>query len=49
MNQNLTKEQLTILLKEAEKAHAVFEKGLGHSDEEWPAWYAAFIIEQLKK
>ena len=44
---NLTKEQLEQLLKEAEKAHGIFEKTLGHRDEEWPAWYAEYIIDKL--
>jgi hypothetical protein len=43
----LTKEQLTTLLREAEKAHAEYEKSLGRRDDDWPAWYAGFIVEKL--
>jgi hypothetical protein len=31
----LTKEVLTSLLKEAEKAHAEYEYALGHRDDDW--------------
>jgi hypothetical protein len=43
----LTKERLAELLREAERAHAEFERDLGHRDEDWPAWYAGYILEQL--
>jgi len=43
----LTTEQLTQLLKDAEKAHGEFEKTLGHRDEAWPEWYAEYIIKKL--
>ena len=45
--EELTKEQLTALLREAEKAHAEYEKSLGRRDDDWPAWYAGFIFEKL--
>ncbi|USH00771.1 hypothetical protein K1720_04905 [Thermococcus argininiproducens] len=45
----LTKEKLAQLLKEAERAHAEYEKKLGKRDENWPEWYAEYIIEKLKK
>ncbi|HEY3106270.1 MAG TPA: hypothetical protein VGJ49_05690 [Gaiellaceae bacterium] len=44
----LTKERLAELLREAERAHAEFERELGYRDEDWPAWYAGYILEQLK-
>lgn len=44
----LTKEKLEELLKEAEKAHGVYETQLGHRDENWPAWYAEYIIKKLE-
>jgi hypothetical protein len=44
----LTKERLAELLREAEKAHAEYERGLGHRDEDWPGWYAQFILERLR-
>ncbi|WP_156300709.1 hypothetical protein [Thermococcus sp. EP1] len=46
---NITKEKLIQLLKEAETAHAEYEKKLGKRDENWPEWYAEYIIEKLKK
>ncbi|NJE25416.1 hypothetical protein E3E22_02005 [Thermococcus sp. MV5] len=46
---SITKERLIQLLKEAEKAHAEYEGKLGKRDENWPEWYAEYIIEKLKK
>lgn len=36
--------QLEDALLEAEKAHADYEKRLGHRDENWAVWYAGFIF-----
>jgi hypothetical protein len=33
-------------LRRAEAAHGVYEKSLGHRDEEWPAWYAQYIVNE---
>ena len=44
----LTTEELAQLLREAERAHAEYEHGLGRRDEEWPEWYAEFILDQLR-
>jgi hypothetical protein len=33
----LTREELARLLREAEQAHAAYEKELGSRDEDWPA------------
>jgi hypothetical protein len=46
---DLTKEQLTQLLRQAEAAHADYEKKLGKRDDDWPAWYAVFILDQLRE
>jgi len=43
----LSKKTLTNLLKEAEKAHAIYEKTLEKRDEMWPEWYAEYIIKKL--
>jgi hypothetical protein len=43
----ITIEELTIELREAEAAHAVYEKELGHADPDWPGWYAKFIVDRL--
>jgi len=45
----INKENLEQLLKEAEKAHAAYEATLGHRDEQWPAWYAEFIVNNLNQ
>ena len=45
----LTAERLTILLREAQHAHGAYEKSLGRPDEDWPGWYAQFILEQLSR
>jgi hypothetical protein len=44
----LTKEALTSLLKEVEKAHAEYEYALGQRDYDWATWYAGFIIDRLQ-
>lgn len=49
MQSRITAERLTSLLKEAEKAHAKYEKKLGKRDTKWPEWYAKFILLKLKK
>ena len=43
----LSAERLTDLLKDAERAHGAFEKELGRRDEDWPAWYAQYILDRL--
>ncbi|WP_157255181.1 hypothetical protein [Palaeococcus ferrophilus] len=45
----LTKELLASLLREAERAHAEYEKSLGKRDENWPEWYAGYIIKRLEE
>ena len=44
---DVTREELAELLKETERAHADFERGLGHRDEDWPTWYAGYILDRL--
>jgi hypothetical protein len=44
----LTREELARLLREAEQAHAAYEKELGSRDEDWPAWYADYILRRLE-
>ena len=48
---DLTKEELTRLLREAEKAHGQYEKEElgGERDEEWASWYAEFIVNALRE
>ena len=45
----LTEERLAELLREAEAAHAEFERSLGQRDHEWPAWYARYIVNKLEE
>jgi hypothetical protein len=44
----LTREELARLLREAEQAHAAYEKELGQRDDDWPAWYADYILRRLE-
>jgi hypothetical protein len=44
---DLTKEDLEKLLREAEKAHGEYERKLGQRDDNWPSWYAQFIVKKL--
>jgi hypothetical protein len=46
---SITKEELASLLKQAEKAHAEYEKFLGTKDDDWPTWYADFILKKLTR
>jgi hypothetical protein len=46
---DLTAERLAQLLRDAEKAHAEYESTLGHRDDDWPEWYATFIVDRLEK
>ena len=45
----LTKEELARLPREAEQAHAEYERGLGQRDEDWPSWYAGYILDKLRE
>jgi hypothetical protein len=49
MKYELTRDRLTGLLIEAEKAHSGYEKGLGRHDENWPKWYAGYIMDRLER
>lgn len=44
---DLTVDQLAALLHEAELAHGEHEKTLGHRDEEWPRWYADYMLKKI--
>jgi hypothetical protein len=44
----LTKDALARLLREAERAHAEYERELGQRDEDWPGWYADYILRRLE-
>jgi hypothetical protein len=44
-----TQEELAELLREAERAHGEYERELGSRDEDWPTWYAGYILDRLRK
>jgi hypothetical protein len=37
---------LASALRRAEAAHGQHEKSLGHRDENWPAWYAEYMVRE---
>ena len=45
----VTEDRLRTLLRVAESAHAAYEAELGRPDEDWPTWYAAFIVARLQE
>lgn len=45
---DITEERLANLLREAEEAHGEYERGLGRRDDDWPSWYARYIVERLR-
>ena len=46
----LTKEELTELLRETSKAHGRYEHDElgGQRDDDWPTWYSGYLLEQLR-
>jgi hypothetical protein len=46
--EELSQEELAELLREAERAHGEYERELGQRDEDWPSWYAGFMLERLR-
>ena len=40
----MMEDRLRTLLRVAESAHAAYEAELGKPDEDWPTWYASFIV-----
>ena len=44
---DLTREDLAALLRGAERAHADYEREQGERDEDWPTWYAGYILDRL--
>ena len=45
----VTEDRLRTLLRVAESAHEAYEKERGQPDDDWPTWYAAFIIARLQE
>lgn len=46
---NISEERLAELLRNAQEKHHVYEQELGHADEDWAKWYAAYIARCLKE
>lgn len=44
---SISRQLLADLLREAKKAHSVYEEQLGYPDENWPVWYAEYILDRL--
>ena len=44
----IAEDRLRTLLRVAESAHAAYEAERGEPDEDWPAWYAAFIVARWR-
>ena len=45
----VSEDRLRTLLRVAESAHGAYEQELGRRDDDWPAWYARFIVERLQE
>ncbi|HEX4930848.1 MAG TPA: hypothetical protein VFV62_09070 [Gaiellaceae bacterium] len=45
----LTEDRLRTLLRVAESAHAAYETERGEPDDDWPTWYAAFIVARWRE
>lgn len=43
----VSEDRLRTLLRVAESAHGAYEKELGRADDDWPTWYAKFIVDRL--
>lgn len=44
---DLTREELAQLLRDAEREHGEYERRLGERDEDWPSWYAQYLLDRL--
>ncbi|MEO8290820.1 MAG: hypothetical protein ABI649_07470 [Gaiellaceae bacterium] len=49
MDVSVSREELAELLREAERDHGEHERELGSRDDDWPAWYAGYILDRLSK
>lgn len=45
----MTQEELAALLRAAEKAHGQYERTLGRRDDDWPTWYAGYMLGQSRQ
>ena len=49
MTNNITIEELENLMKKAEEEHKNYESQLGKKDDDWPVWFAKYIIKKTYK
>lgn len=47
MTPKMTVQDLAGLLRDAEMAHADYEQQLGRRDDDWPKWYAEYILDRV--
>jgi hypothetical protein len=45
----VSEDRLRTLLRVAESAHGAYEAELGRRDDDWPTWYAKFIVDRLRE
>ena len=45
----LTADELAGLLRAASQAHHDYVTELGRPDEDWPAWYAEWVVARLRE
>ena len=45
----VSEDRLRTLLRVAESAHGAYEAERGEPDDDWPTWYAAFIVARLQE
>jgi len=46
---DVTREELAELLQETERAHGQYERELGRRDDDWPSWYAGYMLDRLSE
>ena len=49
MQIDVTREELAELLQETERAHGEYERELGRRDDDWPSWYARYMLDRLSE
>jgi hypothetical protein len=47
--EEMSTDELAELLREAERAHAEYERHLGERDDDWPSWYARYMLDRLRE
>lgn len=47
--EELSQEELAELLREAQVAHKEYERETGERDEDWPGWYAGYLLDRLRE